>query len=172
MKYKCLSNSDIVQIRERIAAGEKESTLAKNYGVSRQYINLIKLNQARPGLGPDVSKRSRETHRAEIEKLVSQIRQLAEEGKNNREICEKLGLDVGYLNGLRQRFQIKVKRSPHRSKGKPTGIRPGAKITKEDAIAIRVLRKRGVSVKFMEHVFGLKNPAIYHILNGRTWKDV
>lgn len=60
-----LTTADAIAIRYAIAAGRREADLAREYGVTRSAINLIKQNRLHRNAGIDVSALTREKRTAQ-----------------------------------------------------------------------------------------------------------
>jgi uncharacterized Zn ribbon protein len=71
-----LSDADAIAIRYAIAAGQREADLAREYGVTRATINLVKQNRLHANLGIDVSavtRQSRTAQNAEARQFMDQL---------------------------------------------------------------------------------------------------
>lgn len=84
-----LMQADAIAIRQAIATGHREADLAREYGVTRATINLIKQNRLHANLGIDVSEMTRQKR---SEQNAERFEQLLSEGKSAKEISEALGI--------------------------------------------------------------------------------
>lgn len=111
------------EIRERIASGQSCPSIADHFGVSTTSIYLIRDNQIHPGLGPDVSKLTRQ---AKTFENVRVLREMAET-MTLSEASDALDLSPANVYKYSREYGIHFQRKTER---RPKGIRVIQKMKK------------------------------------------
>lgn len=160
-----LTPADAIAIRKAIASGRREAELAREYGVTRSTINLIKQNRLHANIGVDVSGMTRQRRSAEnaetLERMIS-------EGKSAKVIAKTLGVARSTVTGIKKRQLPGT--PPFRRQYRHRRI-VGKKLSFEKAEQIRELRRKGATVRELAEQFGVQQNTIYQILEYKIWKS-
>lgn len=161
-----LSTGDYADIRRSILSGEKEASLARRYGVSRQTINLVKKNRIGIGFGPDVSHLDR-THKREHR--LQLVQDAIEQRKTPAEAAEEAGIRIEALYAFR-RTHMKGARFQARSRQRSRRI-GGRKLDFRRANAMRDDYRSGYTVRTLSKQYDVSVPTVYAVLSNRIWNS-
>lgn len=161
-----LSDTDKINVRNRIARGEREADLAREYEVSRQAINLIKHNHIGAGIGQDVSHFTREYKRNE---RIREVVDLANQGKTSAQIAKELGISLMAFYAFRRKFLPDLKvlgRAPY-----PPRLIQGRVLDYNRAQEMREDRRNGAHVDDLIAKYKVSKPTVYAVLSHRIWQS-
>ncbi len=106
---KYLTDAEVCDIRERVAAGELQAVLVEEYEVSRSYISNIVLGVRRAEAGGPITTDSKTRPRPNArvkpartlsDKQVRDIRKRVEAGERRYDLAEEYGVAPGYVSRL------------------------------------------------------------------------
>ncbi|WP_061963322.1 hypothetical protein [Demequina aurantiaca] len=168
-----LSDAQVVELRERYAAGARQVELAEAFGVSQNTVSALVLGRTRVAAGgpikvPASRNTSADTPQAAPPKAnprtppmsteqVDQIRNRVSAGESRADVATELGVSIHTVHSIMS----------GRRKGRSE--EPERKFSEDDVIRMRTLFSQGTSQSDLAQQFDTQQQAISQIVRGQSY---
>ena len=159
-KFRALTNEQVVEVRERIAAGELRKDLAAEYGVTDTAISYIVIGKSYAEVGGPRTQRED----ALTESQVVEIREAIAAGQTAKTLAAKYGVGKTLIGsiGLGQKY---AKYGGPRKKAR-------SRLAAADVIEIRRRVGSGEPQRVVAQAYGVSKSLVNNIVRGETWAHV
>ncbi|WP_062210011.1 hypothetical protein [Demequina oxidasica] len=168
-----LSDAEVVDLRERYAAGARQVELAEEFGVSQNTVSALVLGRTRVAAGgpikvPASRKSSTDTMKTPPSKVhprkppmsteqVNEIRARVAGGESRAAVAVELGVSIHTVHSIMS----------GRRKGRSE--EPGRKFSEHDVIRMRTLFSQGASQSDLAQQFDTQQQAVSQIVRGQSY---
>lgn len=161
-----LSDAEVVELRERYAAGARQVELAEKFGVSQNTVSALVLGRTRVAVGgpiksgttPKAPPRKASTRKPPMTtEQVAEVRARVAGGEARAAVAAALGVSIHTVHSIMS--------------GRRTGrtSAPDRQFSEQDVIAMRTLFSEGTSQSELAAQFGTQQQAVSQIVRGQSY---
>lgn len=167
-----LSDEDVISIKNLLRTTNLSyKKIGKQYNITGSEVSLIARNKIWKNIGGDVDVRGRKRETSGTKLIpedVIEIKQLIKEGKTPiKDIAEMFDITSAHV------WWIKTEKSWADTGDNNFDIQRGKKLNSEEVKEIKLLLlDKTIPIQTIAEKFNVSTDNIYHIKQGKTWKDV